>query len=391
MKPKSDAKLDRIAFEKLKRIAPNFLQAQREQLYREDRVRELPEEVAFKLTNRCNLRCQHCYQWNEDGYHHDLERTVQNRDLDFSIIEKVFAATRSFKSNVFLWGGEPLVYRDWDKLVDLLEKDQRWTSVCTNGIGIEKRLPSLLKISDHMEISVAVEGFQEEHEAIRGKETYEKTMGGIELLLEQKQAGNYQGEISVNCVITNLMVNRLYELMEFFEKKGVDTVYLSFPWYLSDETSAKMDRYFARHFNGFCAANETNKPSWHSYKYRLDPNKIDELIDELNRVNERTWQVKLRYNPALDAEEIKEFILGNDRPAQNKTKCLAIKTRLDVFPNGEVVSCKFFPEFSVGDLKTKSVSEVWHGSQFTKVRETVDCCGLMPVCAKCNLLYTRGI
>ena len=136
MKPNSDVKFDRIAFEKMKRIMPNLLTSQRER-ENEYHVRKLPEEVAFKLTNRCNLRCKHCYQWNEDGHHHNLNKTEQNRDLDFSIIEKVFAATHNLKSNIFLWGGEPLIYRDWDRLVDLLEKDPRWTSICTNGIEIE--------------------------------------------------------------------------------------------------------------------------------------------------------------------------------------------------------------------------------------------------------------
>ena len=64
---------------------------------------------------------------------------------------------------------------------------------------------------------------------------------------------------------------------------------------------------------------------------------------------------------------------------------------MDVFPNGEVISCKFFPEFSVGDMKKDSVYDVWHGEHFTKLRETIDKCGLMPVCSKCSLLYSRGI
>ena len=389
MKPKSDIKLDRIAFEKMKRIMPNFLAAQREQKIDEHYVRKLPEEVAFKLTNRCNLRCKHCYQWNEDGHHHDLDQTEQNRDLDFSVIEKVFASTHELKSNIFLWGGEPLIYRDWDKLVDLLEKDPRWTSICTNGIEIEKKIPSLLKISDHLEMYVAVEGFKEEHDSIRGKGNYEKTLRGIDLLLEQRKEGKYKGEISLNCVITEKMIGRLYEFMELFEEKKVDTVYLSFLWYLSKETSVKMDKYFTMNLNSLCNDEDT-RPSWHAYKYGLNPNAVDALIDELNRVNQRKWKIKLRYNPALDIDELKEFILGSDKPAQNKTKCLAIKTRMDIFPNGEVISCKFYPEFSVGDLKSDSVDDVWHGSKFTEVRHTIDNCGLMPVCSKCSLLYSRG-
>jgi len=63
---------------------------------------------------------------------------------------------------------------------------------------------------------------------------------------------------------------------------------------------------------------------------------------------------------------------------------------MDVFPNGDVVSCKFFPEFRVGNLHEADFEAIWQGARFDQVRATVSGCGLMPACAKCNLLYTRG-
>ncbi|WP_442938179.1 SPASM domain-containing protein [Nostoc sp.] len=42
---------------------------------------------------------------------------------------------------------------------------------------------------------------------------------------------------------------------------------------------------------------------------------------------------------------------------------------MDLFPNGEVISCKIFPEFSVGDLKNDSVFDIWHSDKFTKKRQ----------------------
>ena len=144
--------IDDKAFEKLRRIAPNQLAARRDP--QEWRARELPEEVAFKLTNRCDLRCTHCYQWNEVGYHHKLLPTVKGGDLPLAIIAKVLDATRALRSNVFLWGGEPLVYREWDGLVELLAEHERWTSICTNGTLVGRRLDSLLRISRHLEMSI---------------------------------------------------------------------------------------------------------------------------------------------------------------------------------------------------------------------------------------------
>ncbi len=63
---------------------------------------------------------------------------------------------------------------------------------------------------------------------------------------------------------------------------------------------------------------------------------------------------------------------------------------MDVFPNGDVVSCKFFPEFRMGNLKDEGLAGIWTGERFQQMRQTISQCGLMPVCAKCNLLYTRG-
>jgi radical SAM protein with 4Fe4S-binding SPASM domain len=188
-------------------------------------------------------------------------------------------------------------------------------------------------------------------------------------------------------VISDALVSHLFEFVRFLEAEGVETVYLSFPWYISDGTSQRMDAYVAEHFPEMGVPAQ---PSWQSFKFRLDPRRLQELHAELARIDRATWRLKPRYNPALDPEKMREFLQGSGRPAQDKTRCLALRTRLDVLPNAEVVSCKFFPEFSVGNLSEAAVSEVWHGPRYDRVRETLATCGLMPVCAQCNLLYTRG-
>jgi radical SAM protein with 4Fe4S-binding SPASM domain len=303
------------------------------------------------------------------------------------VIEKVLKATRALRSNVYLWGGEPLLYRHWDGLVELLATDPRWTALCTNGTLIEKRFESLQRISRHLEVSISLDGFQSEHDSIRGQGSYEKAIAGIRLLVEQKKAGAFHGEVTVNFVLSDAMIHRTFDFISFLDREGVETAYLSFPWYISAETAAKMDRYFAQHFSW---RHGNNKPSWYSYTFRLDPGRLEALKAEMARVDAADLRLKLRHNPRLDNAELHPFIMGSDKPAQNKTRCQSIRTRMDVFPNGDVVSCKFFPEFCVGNLKDEDLAEVWHGQRFNHVRKTVAHCGLMPVCAKCNLLYTRG-
>jgi Predicted Fe-S oxidoreductases len=386
MNRKTGTPIDIIAFEKLRRIVPNQLAA------REDNAdwhaRPLPEEIAFKLTNRCDLRCSHCYQWNADGYHQHLSATERRGDLDLALVARVLEATRPAHSNVYIWGGEPLIYRDWDGLVELLANDPRWTSVCTNGTLIEKRLPSLLKLGRNLEVFLALDGFASAHDAVRGTGSFARTWCGVQLLLDQKRQNAFKGEVSVNFVITNPMVARMFEFVAFLDRAGVDTIYVSYPWYLAEDGAARMDTYFAQHF-GWTIGN--SKASWHSYTFHLDPANIELLNAQVERIDAANWRIKVRYNPRLDGADVRPFILGSDKPAQRKTRCLATRTRMEVYPSGDVISCHFFPEFRVGNLHESDVMAIWHGDRFNQVRETVSRCGLMPACAKCNLLYTRGI
>jgi radical SAM protein with 4Fe4S-binding SPASM domain len=377
--------VDAKAFGKLRRIAPNLLATRRHP----DgwQARPLPEEICFKLTNRCNLRCVHCYHWGKDGYHKRLPAAQLEHDLPLPIIAKVLEATRSIRSNVFLSGGEPMLYQDWDGLVELLAADPRWTSVCTNGLHIERRLDSLLRISDKLELSISLDGFQAEHDSLRGKGAFAGTFAAIAALVRHKRDGSYRGEISVNCVIGDAMAGRLCDFVAFLEEAGVETAYLSLPWHISVETAQQMERYLARHFPELAGR---PRPSWRSFGFQVAADYVDSLRRELARVADRRWQLKLRFNPKLAPEALSEFLSGGSTPAQNKSRCLALRTRLDVFPNADVVACKFFPEFVVGNLERSTLDEVWHGAAYDRMREILAVAGVMPVCAKCNLLYTRG-
>ncbi|MDO9031048.1 MAG: radical SAM protein, partial [Hydrogenophaga sp.] len=270
--------LDEAAFEKMRRIAPNLLASQHAAREGRWQARTLPEEVAFKLTNRCDLRCSHCYQWNERGYHRQLAPSAKGGELDLAIVAKVLAATRERKSNVYLWGGEPLVYRDWDGLCDLLEADPRWTSICTNGTQIEKRLDSLIRISQQLEVSVSIDGFEAEHDAVRGKGAWSRTLAGLRALVAQKRAGAYRGEVTVNYLITGPMVGQSTRFIDFLEQEGIDTVYVSFPWFLSDAAHRRMDDYYARHFAWPAAF---GRPSWYSYDFSLAPELLPTLARDL--------------------------------------------------------------------------------------------------------------
>lgn len=391
MKAKTQTPVDQRSFEKMKRILPNLSQGRKNsKSQKPPQAMALPEEVAFKLTNRCNLRCHHCYQWGEKGHHMALSHEQKNQDLDLAIIEKSLAQTRDAKSNLYFWGGEPLLYKNWRELIELLKDDPRYTSICTNGIGLDERIGEFAEISEKIEFLIALDGFEAEHDTLRGPGAFAKTMKSIDALIRARQSGKFFGEVSVNFVISEKMAGRIYEFSKFLEQKEIDALYISLPWYVSPEKSKLMDQYIEKKFRESSLAFNPKTKSWNSYQFHLKPGFSEELLSQFERVNERAWKIKVCYNPALEPEEIREFIYGTIERPKNRSKCMALQSRMDIMPDGEVVSCKFFPEFSVGNLHQSSVSALWHGDAMNSIREAIDS-ELMPLCTSCNLLYSRGI
>src|SRR6516164_6876147 len=137
MQPSSKLNLDKHSGALLLRTIKQVVEARRQ---REAGQLNLPETVGIKLTNRCNLRCSHCYQWNESGYHRDMSRREQNSDLDIALFECLLEETRPVKSRLYLWGGEPLVHREIGRILQLLEADPRETTICTNAYFVGKHI-----------------------------------------------------------------------------------------------------------------------------------------------------------------------------------------------------------------------------------------------------------
>lgn len=351
---------------------------------------DLPQEIGLKLTNRCNLRCTHCFQWNEEGYHNQFAQNelAKAGDLPFDVVRHLLEETRAIKSHLYVWGGEPMVYTYWRELIDLLEQDPRHTVLCTNGMFIKRELDALNRISSTLTTLVSIEGLETQHDLLRGKHTFRKVIDNVEALLAAQRRNEYKGFVSVAGVISNELVPQLFETCRFFEDLGVDSLYFNFPWYIDAPTACTMDNFFSQHF-GWMEDNTATKSSWHSFDFHLHDNLMEELLEQLTAIRERTWKIRIRFQPNLEDDELSGFIQGSSKPGQRRTRCLSISNRIDLMPSGHVVPCKKFPEFKVGNMRHDDLRSVWHGEAFKRFR-SIHNNTLMPICSKCELLYSNG-
>lgn len=385
MQPSTKSSLNEQSGALLLRTIRHVVEARRQ---RESNHLSLPETLGIKLTNRCNLRCAHCYLWNESGYHHDMTRGEQNLDLDIDIFERLLEETRPVKARLYFWGGEPLVHRHIERILERLAEDRREVAICTNAHFLGKHIDALCRISETLELLIAIEGFEAEHDNLRGRGSFNKVISTLDQLLRLRASGQFRGKLSVHTVINNAMIGRLYDLMQFYEAKGIDLVLLCFPWYISDETSREMDVFVRDKFKWLIDLGNA-RHSWDAFKYRIDPEGVGPLMNDLQRINTRMWTIKIRYQPGLEIDEIEAFVRGKAMTVRCATACHVLHSRADITPTGSVSACKFFPEFSVGSLREQSLGTLWQSDAYNRIRETFGG-GLSPACSKCNVLYLHA-
>ncbi len=127
--------------------------------------------LEFQITDRCNLRCRHCYIGDS-----------LNQDLPFEKILKILKEFEEIQGlRLLLSGGEPLLHpRFWE--INEVLRDHAFRSVLlSNGTLITKEIAKRLQVH---EVQVSLDGMKEGHESIRGKGAFEKTLHAIDHLQE---------------------------------------------------------------------------------------------------------------------------------------------------------------------------------------------------------------
>jgi radical SAM protein with 4Fe4S-binding SPASM domain len=173
---------------------------------RQETIRQSPvpslRYLELLLTERCNLRCRHCYIGESGGKELPLELVLKGLD-EFERIQGL---------RVLISGGEPLIYSDFEGLNEYLRTYPLRKVLLTNGILLtEKRLKDL----SVDEIQISIDGIGEGHEVIRGKGTYEKTLSAL------KRTVDAGFDVSVSTMIHPGNLDQFDEMKRLFESLGV--------------------------------------------------------------------------------------------------------------------------------------------------------------------------
>lgn len=161
----------------------------------------------FEMTNKCNLRCKHCY--NIDYLN------SCNDDLTTEQVKKIIDKSIGLGcSDIGFSGGEPFMRKD---ILELLEYSKKYPiHILTNGLLLDKEMIKKLNSIEDLviEFRISLDGL-EKHKILRNVD-YKKVLNNVKALLDNDYV------VTINTMITNYNLDELMTMYELFKDIGID-------------------------------------------------------------------------------------------------------------------------------------------------------------------------
>ncbi len=306
----------------------------------------IPLYVVFDITNKCNLKCIHCYS------------STQNDELTTSDVYHVIDMLYEAGTGIIdFGGGEPLLRNDIFDILSYSKNVGLYTSISTNGLLLSNDCIKRLKKLEIDHICISLDGAkQETHDYIRNKiGTYEKVITGI------KNCVNAGINTQISTVIMKSNINELvdiYNLLKSLEVNG---------WYVYDFIPAGRGRELQNEI--------------------LDPKKRQQLYSQLQDLAVSTdmsikpYPYSITINSACEKDTY--FYQKYGRLTDLFKGCLAARWVCHISSNGDLHPCYLLPQ-KLGNLKQDTFRDIWFDNSNLVLKELRDRTLLKGNCGMCR-------
>ncbi|OGU23033.1 MAG: hypothetical protein A2X85_14310 [Geobacteraceae bacterium GWF2_54_21] len=179
-----------------------------------------PTAIILYVTNRCNLRCGHCFFWES------LNKDIP--ELSVSDFEKL-AASLTNPISLSLTGGEPLIRNDLSEIVRCFISNGkiREVGLATNGYLIQKTkefcsafILEYPKIP--LSVQVSLDGMESTHDEIRGcTGSFRNALSTIDALRELADQHKLFS-MSAGIAVQKRNLNEMGYLIDLLGSKGIE-------------------------------------------------------------------------------------------------------------------------------------------------------------------------
>jgi MoaA/NifB/PqqE/SkfB family radical SAM enzyme len=167
--------------------------------------------IAIAYDTVCNLKCKHCcienMKYDAPALTIEHVRELANQADELGIAQMNLA------------GGEPLMFKEFDKLIEAINPNKFYIGLDTNGLLINKKTAQHLKEIGVDKVKVSIDSIDEDvHNDIRNAKVYKRA---IESIFISKKAGLHA---IINTVATNINVRngQMEKLAKFGQDNDID-------------------------------------------------------------------------------------------------------------------------------------------------------------------------
>lgn len=173
-------------------------------------------KAIWEITNKCNYNCSYCIFSCDSNNNKNIKGELTTEEC-FHIVDEL--SKNDFK-HLKITGGEPFIRKDILKILDYASK-KLFTDISTNASLLTPDKIDLLNELKLKMIHVSLDGTKSAHESVRGQETYDKTMQGLNLLRKSTN------RIRIGSVIHRNNENNLEELVNKSIEVAADEIIFS--------------------------------------------------------------------------------------------------------------------------------------------------------------------
>ncbi|RJR21268.1 MAG: radical SAM protein [Nitrospiraceae bacterium] len=339
----------------------------------------LPEAVTLFLTHRCNLRCRMCGQWGDQGVTRNKPAGDRTADMPVEDMKKIIDDIASFRPNITLFGGEPLLHRHAHELIGYIKKKELHCLMITNGSMLSRYGHGLVE-SGLDELNVSVDGGMELHDEIRGVPgLYSRIMDGLKEVTDLKEKMKTKTPlINLQCTINRHNYRHLEQMVTVAEEIRANSLTFHNLIFLDRDTMEKQ-----LEFDRMLDCSSLN---WEGFvcEPQVDPEALHAKIKDISRSKP---DFPIDMYPNFSKEQLNDYYLNPSyAPSNGQGRCVSPWMTGYIFPDGELRPCLNF-DYSFGNVRAESFAEVWNSEKAVRFRSTVRENRMLPACVRCTELY----
>jgi len=343
-------------------------------------------QLSIRITDMCNLRCHTCGQWGDQGFLHgqdlkDLKRQEISPERYLYLLEDL--ARNGHRPSVYLWGGEPTMYKGWLEIIERATELRMPTSIATNATRLVAAADRLAAAPMFL-LQISIDGHcAETHNAARpsagGGDNHKVIQESLSAIKEAKKAR--KTSLPLVAALTTISSANVHHLVDIYEayKDRVDLFVYYLSWWIDEKSATAHDEDFSRRF-GF-------KPKLHwGWVGDWTIKDYETLNKQLAEVQRRSKGFK---NPPVNiipnvagVPDLREYYTNHDATF-GYNQCISIYQAVELDSNGDMSPCRDYHDYIVGNVRDHTITELWNSEAYRRFRGSLHTEGLMPSCTRC--------